>query len=326
MAILVPDVFMFAPPILILAAFAAEPSATIKLHRLGLHEGAVLAAAVDADGKRAVTGGMDRRLIVWDLQSQRQVNRCCEHPEEVCAIAFGGEPDLLYTVAADRQIRECKLSQGTLGRSLGGHDKRVFAIAAPMGDPSVYAVDADGQLRGWNRQGGQSPLILAKDRRALHAVVADASGKSVFIAGEDRRITRASRTEGGPSADFTGSQDIVHALAVTPDGDRLLSAGSDKFVRLWDARCGTETRRWEGFGERIYALAVVGDHAFVGGPNGKLAVWDFQKNEPIAQTKMLAGVLTAAASPKGKSVVLGLADGSVWTASVAEGSGDVGAE
>ena len=317
---------MFAWSFLILAAFGVDPAASIKLQRLGLHESAVLATAVDAQGTRAVSGGMDRRLIVWDLKSQRQVNRCCEHPEEICAIAFSDEPDLLYTAAADRQIRECRLLQGTLGRSLGGHDKRVFAIAAPEGDRFVYAVDADGQLRGWNRQGGQSPLILAKDRRALHAVVADASGKSVFIAGEDRRITKASRTEGGAGADFTGSQDVVHALSMAPDGDHLLSAGSDKFVRLWDVRSGTETRRWEGFGERVYALAVIGDRAFVGGPNGKLAVWDYKKNALVARTKMLAGVLTAAASPKSKSVVLGLADGSVWTASLIEGSADVGAE
>src|SRR5215207_6352344 len=102
---------MFASSFLILAASGGDPAATIKLQRLGLHEGAVLAAAVDSQGKLAVTGGMDRKLIVWDLKTLRQVNRCCEHPEEICAIAFSDEQDLLYTVAADRQIRECRLLQ-----------------------------------------------------------------------------------------------------------------------------------------------------------------------------------------------------------------------
>lgn len=306
---------------LLLAAVSSSPAAdSIKLTRLGLHDGAVLAVAADSKGQFAVTGGMDRRLIVWDLKTQRQKNRCCEHPEEISAIAVSDDPDLVYTVSGDRQIRECKLSQGNFTRSLGGHDKRVFALAAPAGDSFVYAVDADGQLRAWNKRGGQSPLILAKDRRPLHALCPDKEGKSIFIAGEDRRITKANRTEGGPSVDFTGSQDVVHILALSQDGDFLLSAGSDKFVRLWDVRSGVEVRRWEGFGERIYALAVVGERVFVGGPNGSLAVWDYKKNKLVARTKMLAGVLSAAAGTSGETVVIGLADGSVWTAVLESGS------
>jgi WD40 repeat protein len=307
----------------LVASLSSTAADSIKLNRLGLHEGAVLAVAVDPKGRVAVTGGMDRRLIVWDLKTQRQKVRCCEHPEEVSAIAATDDPDLVFTVCGDRQIRECKLAQGNFARSLGGHDKRVFSLAAPTGDRFVYAVDGDGQLRAWNKQGGQSPLILAKDRRPLHALCPDREGKFVFIAGEDRRITKASRTEGGQNVDLTGSQDVVHALALSPDGDHLLSVGSDKFVRLWDVRSGTEVRRWEGFGDRIYALAVVGNRVYVGGPNGALAVWDYKNNKVLARTKMLAGVLSAA-SASGETVVVGLADGSVWTAVMESGPGDVG--
>jgi len=305
-------------------AVRADAGDAIKLTRLGLHEGAVLAAAVDAKGQTAITGGMDRRLIVWDLKSQRQRTRGFEHPEEVTAVAMSDDPDLIYTACGDRQLRECKLSQGNITRGIAGHDKRVFGLAAPAGDPFLYAVDGDGQLRGWKKQGGQSPLILAKDRRPLHVICPDAAGKFLFIGGEDRRITKASRTEGGPSTDFTGSQDTVHALVLTTDGDQLLSAGSDKMVRLWDVRSGTEVRRWEGYGDRIYALAVVGDRVFVGGPNGVLAAWDYKRNTAIAQTKMLAGVLSASSNPQGTIAVIGLADGSVWIAQLAEGPADVG--
>jgi WD40 repeat protein len=309
--------------VLALAAPQAEAAESIKLTRLGLHEGAVLAVAVDPKGEVAVTGGMDRRLVSWDLRTQRQKSRGCEHPEEIVSIATTNDSDVVFSVSGDRQIRECKLSQGNFTRSIGGHDKRVFAIAAPAGDPNLYAVDADGQLRGWKKQGGQSPLILVKERRPLHAVCADASGKFVFIAGEDRRITRASRSEDGSKVDFTGSQDAVHALVLAEGGDHLLSAGSDKIVRLWDVRSGVEVRRWEGFGDRIYALAVVGDRVFVGGPNGALAVWEYKKNVAGPRTKMLAGILAAASAPGGDAVVLGLADGSVWSASLKDGSTDV---
>ena len=43
-----------------------EPAGTL-LHTLARHDGAVRAVAVSADGRRAVSGSLDRTVRIWDL-------------------------------------------------------------------------------------------------------------------------------------------------------------------------------------------------------------------------------------------------------------------
>ncbi|HVJ82003.1 MAG TPA: hypothetical protein VNC50_13120, partial [Planctomycetia bacterium] len=81
------------------SALAADP---LRLARLGVHEGAVLAVAAHPDGKRAVSGGMDRKVAWWDLEQGALLLKGCPHPDDVAALACDGKSDAVYSTCGDR--------------------------------------------------------------------------------------------------------------------------------------------------------------------------------------------------------------------------------
>ncbi|HVJ80625.1 MAG TPA: hypothetical protein VNC50_06100, partial [Planctomycetia bacterium] len=200
--------------------------------------------------------------------------------------------------------------------------RRVFAVAA--GTDSVFTAGEDGQVRRWLIRGGE-PEVLTKDREAFHALVFEPRSGVLFAAGKDRRISRWDLQAKSPLADLAGHHDTVHCLALAGDGKTLLSAGSDRTARAWDARTGQESRRFDGHPEEIFATAPLGDDGpcLLGGANGTIVVWDWKLGREIARQKLIAGALAAAAIPKSNRAIVGLADGSVWMASL-NGSSDDG--
>jgi WD40 repeat protein len=290
--------------------FAAEP---LKLTRLGVHEGATLAIAVHHDGKRAVSGGIDRKIAWWDLEQGSLLSKGCQHPEDVAALAFDGGPETVYSACGDRRLRSFDLKEGRETRHFGGHERRVFAVAA--GGDSVFTAGEDGQIRRWPIRGGE-PEVLVKEREAFHALAFDPRSNLLFAAGKDRRISRWDLRAKSSLSDLSGHHDAVRCLALVAEGRTLLSAGSDRTARAWDVRDGQESRRFDLHPEEIFALAPLGDDGpcLLGGANGTMVIWDWKNGREIGRQKLIAGVLAAAAIPATKRALVGLADGSVWTA------------
>jgi WD40 repeat protein len=282
---------------------------------MGLHEGAVLTLTIDANGKRAASGGMDRKVTLWDVDGRRQISRGFEHPEEVTSIAFAPSGDAFYTGCGDRQVRAWTIADGQ-ARWINNHEGRIFAVAASPDGKYVFSAGREGQVRRRVKEANRETDVLFRDRDPFHTLAIDSKGKTLFAAGKDRRISRWDLLAGAPLVDLTGHQDAVHALAVPPVGDYLLSAGSDRTVRVWDLRTGNELRRLENHPEPVYSLALLGEHgpAVAGGNNGTLVVWDWNTGKELGRQKLLSGVLAMAWTPKREEVVLGLADGSVWIA------------
>src|SRR5688572_21707047 len=92
---------------LALAGLAATnaPAGAQELVPLGKHKGAVLAVAVSPDGRRAVSGGLDRKLVVWNLESGSRERDGAEHPRDVSALALTGDGRFLVTAGGDGQLR-----------------------------------------------------------------------------------------------------------------------------------------------------------------------------------------------------------------------------
>lgn len=96
------------------------------------HYAEILTVAASPDGKYVVTGGRDRKLIVWSTESLAPVKviPTKDRHGEVLSLAFRKNSDQLYAACADFKIRTYSINQFTQLEILYGHHDIVTDISA----------------------------------------------------------------------------------------------------------------------------------------------------------------------------------------------------
>jgi WD40 repeat protein len=253
----------------------------------------VRAVALSADGERLATGGIDRRLVCYDLGRGAVA---WERPHEgwVLDVAFAPDRDVLYSCDSHvlrawagsdgapqrglaRSLDRVALSpDGTLlaglqnrsrivlfQRSADGHlvelgtcnadDTTHDLVFAPGGTPLV-SVGESGEAQLWE------PLRRRAHRRVLghgRAVVAAAVvNRSFAVSADSSGQLRAIDLDAGSSRPMVRAHDgRVRTLAAAADGRTFLSASADQ-LWLWDASSETVRAELDLGGKGIVAAAL----------------------------------------------------------------------
>src|SRR6266545_476933 len=67
---------------------AAQPAPRTEIRRLTGHKDAVWCVALAPDGRRAASGGKDRTVRLWEVETGREVRTLPAQAQEVRALAF----------------------------------------------------------------------------------------------------------------------------------------------------------------------------------------------------------------------------------------------
>ena len=99
-------------------------------------EVSIFSFSISADGRRAVSGGDDGTVRVWDLESGTAVHTLPGHDGAVVAVAVSADGRRAVTGDTYRTVRVWDLESGTAVHTLPGHDR---------GGGWAVAVSADGR-------------------------------------------------------------------------------------------------------------------------------------------------------------------------------------
>lgn len=96
------------------------------------HSDEILTVAVSPDGKYVVTGGRDKRLLVWSAESLAplRVLETRDRRGEILGLVFRRGSDQLYASCADLKVRTYSINQLAQLEILYGHQDHVVDIAA----------------------------------------------------------------------------------------------------------------------------------------------------------------------------------------------------
>lgn len=137
------------------------------------HTGPILCIAASTDGRFVVTGGADRKIIVWDPATLKPLKIFTQHRDSVTALAFRGKTNQLFSASKDRTIKIWSLDELAYIETLFGHQDEVVDVSAVGGREercvSVGARDRSARLwkvveesqlvfRGGASGGGKSEL------------------------------------------------------------------------------------------------------------------------------------------------------------------------
>jgi WD40 repeat protein/serine/threonine protein kinase len=284
--------------------------------RLEGHNDQVLAAAVDAKGAHAITGGLDSTVRVWDLAAHRSSSVLSGHDGAVMGVAFVGQGSRAISCGRDRTVRVWDLAAGRLLRTLEGHGEPVAAVdVSPDGALSATA-SWDGTVRLWDLRAGTTTRVLEGHGANVVSVCISRDGRAVASGGWDGAVRIWDAATGDPLSILQGHDGNVTAAALHPMGRQAASGGEDQTVRLWDLRTGRALRVLEGHAGEITGLAFTIDGRFLlsSSRDATVRVWDVRRGSAVRTLPHPAAVLALSLAPAGSVLASAGADrvGRLW--------------
>lgn len=285
---------------------------------MSAHTGAVACIAVSPNGTRAVTGGADRGLWLWDLVNRRELRCLAGHHDRICCAAFSPDGQRVLTSGLDQTVRMWDLDAGLELKCFDRQTNRSAAFS-PDGKTALCGALYDGKLRMFDAVSGKELKRLAGHADWVVCVAFAADGKVALSGGLDRTIKLWDVATGRLLRTFPLKNVVLSSVAFSPDGWRVLSAGSDGIVRGWDTFTGQELFRLIGHTDAVSCVSVApdGDRAATAGHDGTVRLWDLRLKKELKRFQGHAGnVLCVAFTPEGNTILSGGEDGTVrlWEA------------
>jgi WD40 repeat protein/serine/threonine protein kinase len=273
------------------------------------HTDQVLAAAMSADGARALSASMDQTVRVWDLAKGQAAAVLAGHEGAVTAVAVSRDGRLAVSGSWDRTVRAWDLATGRARRTLEGHEEYVTGVDVSPDGTRAVSGSWDQTVRVW-RLGSGAPSVLSGHSSNVSAVAFSPDGRFVVSGGWDSTV-RAWDVESGQAAClFEGHEGNVTAVAVSPHGRQIASGGQDAAVRLWDLRSRRCLLVLSGHEAEVTALAFTPDGRYLASSSRdqSVRVWDLEKAASARTLPHPAPVLGLALSASGNLLVSGGGD------------------
>jgi len=268
-----------------------------QLLHLPLEDRAVRAVAFLPEGRRAVSGGEDKLLHLWDLSDGKPLatHGTKIHGGWVEALALAPEGGRVV-VGAQRMVHLWRVTED--GATVKPAKVADLSLRRPVfeghkEDVRAAALTADGMLALTG--GGGTP----EDRR----------GKDhTLILWETATFRERARLE--------GHTDVVRSVVLMQKGKQALSAGYDGTMRVWDLATGkllrTLARSEPGVKDQIACVTLTPDEKYAITAGSRLMMWDLKTGLPRFVFAMPpVFVHGAAVSPNGGLLLVGADDGSV---------------
>lgn len=200
------------------------------------------------DNLLAVSGGKDRRVVIWDVEKCKVIH------------SFrGGDPHKkAYT-----QV---------------GHVKEVLSVAVSDDGRLAASGGLDKLIRVWDTRSKQAVQALSGHRSGVNSLVFRRSSKQLFTASSDRTLNLYDLGEMAYVESLFGhGAEVISVDALSKE--RALSGGMDGTVRLWKLTEGSQLV-FKSPAQSIDAVAMLNDSSFLtGGSNGALYLWGVHKKK-----------------------------------------------
>ncbi|MBN8911402.1 MAG: serine/threonine protein kinase [Rhizobiales bacterium] len=167
---------------------ATAPSTPVQV--IDAHDTAAQAVAyVTTDkGPRLASGGADRIVKLWNLDTLDRIRAYRGHNEAISALAFSPDGKLLASASIDGNIRVWSTRSGRAQRRLYGHRGRVGALSFSPDGKTLASSGADGQLRIWDVARGRTLRTITGHGGPVNAVTFAPDGERIASAGDDGTV------------------------------------------------------------------------------------------------------------------------------------------
>jgi WD40 repeat protein/DNA-binding SARP family transcriptional activator len=268
---------------------------TGRRRTLGRQATSVVAVEFSPDGATLATGGVDGKVMVWDVDSG-QVRETFEGHEGrigMRGLRFSRDGHTLYSAGPKSVIAWDLAGSDRLGR-------RFSFPTTPT--PPAFAISPDGSVLA-TPDGKRSDHIALRDLRSLKqtrqplapgigrisAIAFGPDGKRLAVGGEraDSAPVLVDVASGKVTRRMTGGHDGGFiSMAFDPNGQRLLAGGHDRRAIVWEVETGRQLLDLHHPGDDPFWTAAAwspdGTMVATAGGAGQVVLWRASDGKQLA--------------------------------------------
>jgi WD40 repeat protein len=273
----------------------------------------ITAVAVTADGRRAISGGSDGTLSIWDLDSGDL--RSLPGHDSILAVAMTPDGDWAVSASLHKTLKVWDLKSSKEVATLTSNDMIMAVAITPDGRWAITG-GILGTVEVWDLKGRKEICTLTGHKNMTWAVAITPDGRRAITGAVDGALKIWDLKGHKEICTLTGHKGVVRTVLITPDGERAVSAALDGTLKAWDLRSKQETQtliraspRPDPLAKGMSAVAITpdGHWAVSGREDGTLKAWDLQIGQELrAVPECVPGVSTAAITPDGRRAIFAM--------------------
>ena len=199
----------------------------------------VTSLGLSVDGKKIVTGSIDKTVRVWETATGKLLQTLREHSDAVTGVAFSPDGKYFVSSSADRSLKVWDANSGKRLYSVGAHDDVVTSLDFSPNGRNLLTTSTDRSARVWNfgtDSSGLARSLLGHSNSVLAATFASDSDW-MATASADKSV-KVWKMDGGNPFTFTDPKDWVYVVRFSPDKTHLAAGTWDGQIYLWTLKDG----------------------------------------------------------------------------------------
>ena len=288
------------------------PSGALKKF---VHGVSVYTVAFSPDGRLLASGGNNNKVIIWDIENNKEHWAIRGHSKSVMSVVFSPNGELLASASHDGYVRLWQVtSKNRLHAFLHGGWVRSVAFS-PDGNSLVSCGGGQkGSITLWDVHQKARISDLPGHNSIVDSIVFSPNGKFLASTSRDRTVKLWDITSQQQRRSLTKHKSVVYAVAFSPDSNFIATSSEDYTIKLWDTSSGENVADFKVQGDgrvRSLALAFSPDGAYLAlaCSDNTIRLWNVDDRKETTKIRGHTGVVsTVSFSPDGRTLASGSRD------------------
>lgn len=207
-----------------------------EIATLSGHTGEVFATAFSSDSSVLASGGADKTVRVWDVQTHKPT-LVLQDPEAIYSVAFSPTGSFLAS-GGEKTARIWDSVSGKVIATLNGHTNLVKSVAFSPDGQTLVTGSCDKTVLFWTVPKGDRKSGPRGFNSQVNCLAISPDGESLAIA-SDYGFCVQDMATGKDKVNFAGRhRRSVVSVAFSRDGRFLATGSGDRTVKVWDVASG----------------------------------------------------------------------------------------
>jgi WD40 repeat protein len=207
------------------------------------HNQPVYAVAFSDDETQLASGGEDKSIYVWDINSGELKFTLANNYFPIRDLKFADTDEILAACGPDIKLMDF---DGNLIRTFSGNTTHIWSFDFNAETNKIVSGSYATNIRVWYYDTGETFLILEGHEKSTLPVAISPDGKYIISGSLDRSVRVWNAATGAELKKLDMHTDNIYSVKFHPGGKYIASASGDKTIRLWDFVTGEVIKTYAG--------------------------------------------------------------------------------